>query len=98
MGRDISEGIRGAMTGDGVDAIHSIQLVYDIPVGIKGIQLMLLEAFSRHEEHCHKLKMLSASKIPVQDFLGNLAVQTAEGLEGSGCPQSPRSKKKRKTT
>eukprot|EP00983_Pelagomonas_calceolata_P024942 784537-Pelagomonas_calceolata.AAC.1 len=39
-------------------------------------------------EEVFKRKMLSASKIPMQDR--GFEVQTAEGLEGSECPQSPR--------
>eukprot|EP00983_Pelagomonas_calceolata_P084932 1156457-Pelagomonas_calceolata.AAC.1 len=34
--------------------------------------------------------MLSASKIPMQNHFRGFEVQKAEGLEGSGCPQSPR--------
>eukprot|EP00983_Pelagomonas_calceolata_P001599 53669-Pelagomonas_calceolata.AAC.1 len=34
--------------------------------------------------------MLSASKIPMQDVFRGFEVQTSEGFEGSGRPESPR--------
>eukprot|EP00983_Pelagomonas_calceolata_P008399 275295-Pelagomonas_calceolata.AAC.1 len=53
--------------------------------------LALLLSFSgMRNEEVFKQKMLSAAKIPMQDFFRGFEVQTAEGLEGSGCPQSPK--------
>eukprot|EP00983_Pelagomonas_calceolata_P081197 1155471-Pelagomonas_calceolata.AAC.1 len=41
-------------------------------------------------EEVFKQKMPIASKIPMQDCYRGYEVHTAEGLEGSGCPQYPR--------
>eukprot|EP00983_Pelagomonas_calceolata_P048248 1140979-Pelagomonas_calceolata.AAC.2 len=34
--------------------------------------------------------MLNASKVPMQDFIGDFLIRTAEGVEVSECSQSPR--------
>eukprot|EP00983_Pelagomonas_calceolata_P083668 1156208-Pelagomonas_calceolata.AAC.6 len=59
--------------------------VYSILAGMYACQvwekaLVLLETFSRREEYCHKLA--SAERV----WAGAFAVQTAEGLDGRGCP------------